>query len=931
MNKRITLLIISLFLFHAEVLFAASGGLATSVILSDQMLPEGGGGSSSGGWCADSDYDGRCNSADNCPTVSNSNQANADSDSMGDACDADDDGDGILDLNDNCRLRYNVNQIDIDGDLLGDECDDDRENDGVINSVDNCPYVHNPNQENEDGDGLGDVCDPAMGSPVTASALCTPQPGPFTFGMVDYLDVSGLSSVVSVSAGNIDGVGGLDLAAIDLSLDSVITLKLFLNKTSTPGQFEIKQLSLPGHPFNPRTIVKVANLDGVGGDDLIISYGEFDYRIGVYRNYNSGTNTFGRVDAPYKVGTTSTAATYPIAIDVADFNGDGSKDIVTVNFQTRNLSVLTNKNLGPTQDTFNGAVNLSLSSFTGLGFQNSVHRPVSLVAGNIDCDGRPDLLLSYKDQNSRDGTAAVLYNAFSATPAFTVGEVYGAEVFRNPLSLLLEDLNGDFKKDFIISNQDDQSLTILFNSNSCSTAAAHAPVTMFLAGLDGGVSGGVASNDPLGLPTRPWSLASGDLDSDGDIDLIASSGAQGIPTIAFIENDSHGNFPASANQQTLCMNQVSPYPIVSGNFNGDEKIDLVSADPGDLDPSGNRGGVTFLFNDSTIEGDGDCDNDNDVDLEDFALFSNCFTGPTGGPVTGQCLCADLDGDTNVDLDDYNMLNEIFLGPNPNYPRSLTTSAVSPPSVELSWVDQSTIEDGFVIERSDGTESRYLYASYNNQTFRDVTVVPGTTYRYTVRAYNESGQSLLSNIIDVAVPIDNGNGSYTVYLDSPREDGSVYYNGSWQKDTTRATLEMGKRADLNWIVNRSYVEWDISAMPDNAQILDVNFVYNGGYQVDCEIKRITSRPSQVGAEITYGNISSALRYYTPGIFPQNGLNSFNLGATARSDLQAKLPAGWFAIGMRSRFEGTSAGSWINSTENSAVGTKPTLVITYDPTP
>ncbi len=48
----------------------------------------------------DADGDGVADSSDNCPAVSNVDQANADGDALGDSCDDDDDNDGVLDVDD---------------------------------------------------------------------------------------------------------------------------------------------------------------------------------------------------------------------------------------------------------------------------------------------------------------------------------------------------------------------------------------------------------------------------------------------------------------------------------------------------------------------------------------------------------------------------------------------------------------------------------------------------------------------------------------------------------------------------------------------------------------------------------------------------------------------------------------------------------------
>ncbi len=107
----------------------------------------------------DGDADTRGDVCDNCPVVSNTNQANADGDAFGDACETDDDANGILDGSDNCPVVFNPTQTNSDPDGQGDACDGDDDADGVLDGVDNCPLAANGSQTDGDGDRVGDTCD----------------------------------------------------------------------------------------------------------------------------------------------------------------------------------------------------------------------------------------------------------------------------------------------------------------------------------------------------------------------------------------------------------------------------------------------------------------------------------------------------------------------------------------------------------------------------------------------------------------------------------------------------------------------------------------------------------------------------------------------------------------------------------------------------
>ena len=111
----------------------------------------------------DYDCDDLMGEDDNYETVANPDQADSDSNGVGDACnnDEDVDGDEWADNRDNCVSEPNPDQADTDQDGVGDACNDtwDFDADEIEDTLDNCPATTNVEQIDTDEDGLGDACD----------------------------------------------------------------------------------------------------------------------------------------------------------------------------------------------------------------------------------------------------------------------------------------------------------------------------------------------------------------------------------------------------------------------------------------------------------------------------------------------------------------------------------------------------------------------------------------------------------------------------------------------------------------------------------------------------------------------------------------------------------------------------------------------------
>jgi len=91
---------------------------------------------------------------------------------------------------------------------------------------------------------------------------------------------------------------------------------------------------------------------------------------------------------------------------------------------------------------------------------------------------------------------------------------------------------------------------------------------------------------------------------------------------------------------------------------------------------------------------------------------------------------------------------------PAAPSNVSAAATACDQINLSWVDNSTNEDGFKIERSeDGVSfTQIAINGANENTYTETGLSENTAYWYRIRAYNQSGTSDYSNVDNDTTPL-----------------------------------------------------------------------------------------------------------------------------------------------------------------------------------
>jgi hypothetical protein len=255
------------------------------------------------------------------------------------------------------------------------------------------------------------------------------------------------------------------------------------------------------------------------------------------------------------------AANLANAVAVADLDGDGHDDILEL------MATAENGAWTP------GFLSARLQSGATGTFANPIRTtvgadPVALAVGDIDGDGRPDVVVACHGDAS-GGTLAVYLQVPGSPGQFAAnGEPQGTLSYR-PIDVQLADLDGDGRLDLVVAWDQVPSLSVYLQS-------ATTPGTF-------------AAPFSIDLGASPSRLAVADLTDAGQLDLVVTTLDGRV--LVLLHDATPGTFQPPVAYQA----GVHPAQVVAADLDGDGLLDLVIADQ--------KGALLVLLQDPAASGE----------------------------------------------------------------------------------------------------------------------------------------------------------------------------------------------------------------------------------------------------------------------------------------------------------------------------------------
>src|SRR5437660_6568488 len=317
-------------------------------------------------------------------------------------------------------------------------------------------------------------------------------------------------------------------------------------------------------------------------------------------------------------------AGHPYVVTSGDFNGDGKMDLIAGDVTNNDLAVL----LGNGNGTLQAAVTYHLDA-----------APHYIIANDFNRDGQLDLAIAFP--------YAAKIGIFPGKGDGSFGPPVNYSIGRYPTRILAADFNRDGRMDLALSGGNNDIDILLGNGN-----------------------GTFQNPQGYSFSEVPAVLAAGDFNADGRIDLIVALRMAKTVNVFLGKGDGTFQTPISSTTNSG-VNGSGALSVVVGDFDRDGKLDVALTDEYLKILKGNGNGTfkapsfTFQLNNTSADlKPGDFNGDGKLDLVSAGVFSTgalqVLLGKGDGTFqdTGRLIegsrsvtvvVTDLNGDTRPDL------------------------------------------------------------------------------------------------------------------------------------------------------------------------------------------------------------------------------------------------------------------------------------------
>ncbi|WP_170878461.1 FG-GAP-like repeat-containing protein [Daejeonella lutea] len=283
---------------------------------------------------------------------------------------------------------------------------------------------------------------------------------------------------------------------------------------------------------NNITGIAIADLNNDPKPDIITANGS-SLNISVLQNASSVGSVKFNTHIDFPISSSGILG----AIALADFDGDGRKDVVVANVSQNKIIVL--KNVTTSQ----GPVN-----FTNKIEFETGNEPHSIATADFDLDGKIDIAVS----NTKSGTISV-YRNISSPQAIDFASKVDAQSGGNVKGISLTDVDADGRVDIVAANQLPSGISVIRNIGNSNIGFA----------LRFDFPGGSQLED----------IAAGDMNGDDQIDVVSTSKGNPVNNVTIFRNTNNVKLMSFLPGPDLSTN-ASAIGVDLADLNGDSYVDI---------------------------------------------------------------------------------------------------------------------------------------------------------------------------------------------------------------------------------------------------------------------------------------------------------------------------------------------------------------------